>query len=141
MVSWNHVTSISLNIASAHLLFTSRSPVIHMLMFHHIPCISLLPVFPFFIFSSVQFSCSVVSDSLWPHELQHSRFPYSCFIMNIFIWPIFHCTYPLFSCIESSAKPSNDTRFQWLYLSIYSILYYIYFFNSLMDFPSCHVIS
>ena len=24
---------------------------------------------------SVQFSCSVVSDSLWPHELQHSRLP------------------------------------------------------------------
>ena len=26
-------------------------------------------------FSSVQFSCSVMSDSLWPHELQHSRPP------------------------------------------------------------------
>ena len=26
---------------------------------------------------SVQFSCSVVSDSLWPHELQHTRFPCS----------------------------------------------------------------
>ena len=25
--------------------------------------------------SSVQFSCSVVSDSLWPHELQHARPP------------------------------------------------------------------
>ena len=24
-------------------------------------------------FSSVQFSCSVVSDSLWPHEPQHAR--------------------------------------------------------------------
>ena len=27
------------------------------------------------IFSSVQFSGSVVSDSLWPHELQHTRLP------------------------------------------------------------------
>ena len=27
------------------------------------------------VFSSVQFSCSVVSDSLWPHELQHARPP------------------------------------------------------------------
>ena len=27
-------------------------------------------------FSSVQFSHSVVSDSLWPHELQHARPPY-----------------------------------------------------------------
>ena len=26
-------------------------------------------------FSSVQFSCLVVSDSLWPHELQHARPP------------------------------------------------------------------
>ena len=26
-------------------------------------------------FSSVQFSCSVVSDSLWPRELQHARPP------------------------------------------------------------------
>ena len=26
--------------------------------------------------SSVQFSCSVVSDSLWPHEAQHPRPPY-----------------------------------------------------------------
>ena len=25
--------------------------------------------------SSVQFSCSVMSDSLWPHELQHARLP------------------------------------------------------------------
>ena len=28
-----------------------------------------------FPFSSVQFSCSVVSDSLWPHESQHTRLP------------------------------------------------------------------
>ena len=27
------------------------------------------------IFSSVQLSCSVVSDSLWPHEWQHARHP------------------------------------------------------------------
>ena len=26
-------------------------------------------------FSSVQFSCSVMSDSLWPHGLQHIRLP------------------------------------------------------------------
>ena len=28
-----------------------------------------------FLFSSVQFSLSVLSDSLWPHELQHARPP------------------------------------------------------------------
>ena len=27
------------------------------------------------VFSSVQFSCSVVSNSLWPHEPQHARLP------------------------------------------------------------------
>ena len=27
------------------------------------------------IFSSVHFSCSVMSDSLWPHGLQHARLP------------------------------------------------------------------
>ena len=29
-----------------------------------------------FVISSVQFSCSVMSDSLWPHESQHTRPPY-----------------------------------------------------------------
>ena len=29
----------------------------------------------YYSFSSVQFSCSVVSDSLWSHELQHTRPP------------------------------------------------------------------
>ena len=32
-------------------------------------------VFPKLWDSSVQFSCSVVSDSLWPHESQHTRPP------------------------------------------------------------------
>ena len=31
--------------------------------------------FPVYLFSSVQFSHSVVSNSLWPHELQHARPP------------------------------------------------------------------
>ena len=30
---------------------------------------------PMLIFSSVQFSCSVVSDSLWPNKAQHARPP------------------------------------------------------------------
>ena len=28
-----------------------------------------------FIYNSVEFSCSVVSESLWPHWLQHARLP------------------------------------------------------------------
>ena len=35
-----------------------------------VPSKSLFPQF-----SLVQFSCSVVSDSLWPHGLQHARHP------------------------------------------------------------------
>ena len=31
--------------------------------------------FPIFVTDSVQFSCSVVSDSLPPHGLQHARLP------------------------------------------------------------------
>ena len=40
-------------------------------------CLSLplLDSASFLSFSSVQFSCSVVSDSLWPHGLQHTRLP------------------------------------------------------------------
>ena len=30
---------------------------------------------PSWVISSVQLSCSVMSDSLWPHELQHTRLP------------------------------------------------------------------
>ena len=51
--------------------------------FFHIEPLFLLPLFFFFFFffylafykQSVQFSCSVVSDSLWPHGLQHTRLP------------------------------------------------------------------
>ena len=40
---------------------------------HHHPPYSAL--FSLIIFSSIQFSCSVMSDSLRPHELQHARPP------------------------------------------------------------------
>ena len=41
-------------------------------------CILILYLLPFsweMLFSSVQFSLSVVSNSLWPHESQHARSP------------------------------------------------------------------
>ena len=73
-------------------------------------CFTIYLIYPYCLYfhclSSVQFSCPVVSNSLWPHELQHSRFPYSCFIMNIFIWSIFHCTYPQ-ECILISDGPHH----------------------------------
>ena len=41
----------------------------------YIPTVSHLPHLPIHPISSVQFSRSVVSDSLWPHEPQHARLP------------------------------------------------------------------
>ena len=42
-------------------------------IFPNMPNFDLLD--PFLNIQSVQFSCSVMSDSLWPHELQHARPP------------------------------------------------------------------
>ena len=42
-------------------------------IFPNMPNFDLLD--PFLNIQSVQFSCSVTSDSLWPHELQHARPP------------------------------------------------------------------
>ena len=48
-----------------------------MTIFNTVIFLILPPIFPSAIlkglFSSVQFSCSVVSDSLWPHKSQHAR--------------------------------------------------------------------
>ena len=59
-------------------------------------------------FSSVQFSRSVVSDSLWPHELQHTRPP---------------CPSPT-PRVHSDSRPSN----QWCHPAILS---------SVIPFSSC----
>ena len=59
-------------------------------------------------FSSVQFSRSVVSDSLWPHELQHSRPP---------------CPSPT-PGVHSDSRPSS----QWCHPAISS---------SVVPFSSC----
>ena len=59
-------------------------------------------------FSSVQFSCSVVSDSLWPHESQHARPP---------------CPSPA-PWVESNSRPSS----QWCHPVISS---------SVVPFSSC----
>ena len=59
-------------------------------------------------FSSVQFSCSVVSNSLWPHELQHARPP---------------CPSPA-PGVQSDSRPSS----QWCHPAISS---------SVVPFSSC----
>ena len=45
-----------------------------LISFHYLKCIFFL-FFSSEITASVQFSRSVVSDSLWPHGLQHARLP------------------------------------------------------------------
>ena len=62
-------------------------------------------------FSSVQFSCSVVSDSLRPHEPQHARppcpsptprvYPNSCPLSRWCHLTISSSVIPFFSCIQS----------------------------------------
>ena len=62
-------------------------------------------------FSSAQFSCSVMSNSLWPHRLQHARLPCpsptprSCSNSYPFSWwchPTISSSVVPFSCLQSS---------------------------------------
>ena len=57
--------------------------------------------------NSVQFSCSVVSDSLWPHELQHSRLPCPSSIPGVYSnsCPLSRWCHPT---ISSSAVPFSS---------------------------------
>ena len=71
-------------------------------------------------FSSVQFSHSVVSDSLWPHELQHARPPCtsptpgvhsnSCALSGNAIQP----SHPLSSPSPASNPSQHQSLFQWV---------------------------
>ena len=64
------------------------------------------------VLSSVQFSCSVVSDSLWRHGLQHTRIP---------------CPSPSQTCSNSSWS-LMDSSSQWRHPTILS---------SVVSFSSC----
>ena len=69
--------------------------------------------------SSVQFSSSVVSDSLWPHELQHARppcpsptpgiYPNSC-PLSRWCHPTISSSVVPFSCLQSFPTLGS---FQW----------------------------
>ena len=71
--SVHHVSSCMLSVAW-------KDPRVHLMpSFHYHQILNCLLIqrstFFFFAFSSVQFSHSVVSDSLRPHELQHASLP------------------------------------------------------------------
>ena len=75
--------------------------------FHYCACYLFTTFFSAY-FSSVQFSCSVVSDSLRPHELQHARPP---------------CPSP-----TPGVHPNSHTSSRWCYPAISS---------SVVPFSSC----
>ena len=68
----------------------------------------------------LQFSCSVMSDSLWPHELQHTRppclsptprvYPNSC-PLSWWCQPTISSSVALFSCPHLS---QHQSLFQWV---------------------------
>ena len=62
---WKHKNYYSL-LLFRHPIFIYSTLYKHVLYTYYVPATFL---------SSVQFSCSVVSDSLWPHEPQHTRPP------------------------------------------------------------------
>ena len=65
--------------------------------------------------NSVQFSCSVVSDSLWPHGLQHTRLP---------------CPSPTPRACSNSCPSS-----QWCHPTILSSVHLILFSSCPQSFP------
>ena len=77
-------------------------------------------------FSSVQFSCSVVSDSLWPHGLQHARPPCpspatracsnSCPLSQWCHRTVLSSVIPFSSCLQSFPT-SGSFKMSWLLAS------------------------
>ena len=73
--------------------------------------------------SSVQFSCSVVSDSLWPHGLQHARLPCpsptpgacsnSCLLSRWCHPTISSSVIPVSSCLQSFPASGSSPMSQF----------------------------
>ena len=71
---------------------------------------------------AVQFSCSVVSNSLWPHESQHARppcpsptpgvYPNSCLLSRWCHPTISSSVIPFSSCPQSSPAPGSSQMSQ-----------------------------
>ena len=78
---------------------------------------------------SVQFSCSVMSNSLWPHELQHTSLPCPSPPPGVFSksrsssqWchpAISSSVFPFSSCLQSFPAPGSFPRSQFLSMKIW----------------------
>ena len=71
--------------------------------------------------SSVQLSCSVVSDSLWPHGLQHARPPCPSPILRVYSnsCPLSQWCHPSSHPLSSPSPPTlnlsqHQSLFQWV---------------------------
>ena len=116
---------------------------------------------------SVQFSRSVMSDSLWPHGLQHARLPCpsptpracsdSCPLSRWCYPTISSSVVPFSSCPQSF---QHQDLFQWvssshqvakvlelqfqhciLYLCNFSVWYFLVFLISMLNFTLCSSIT
>ena len=75
----------------------------------------------FYLFSSVQFSHSVMSDSLRPHEMQHARHPCPSLTPRVYPHssPLSTSCYPTISPLSSSSPstfslPQHPGLFKWV---------------------------
>ena len=89
--------------------------------------------------SPVQFSCSVMSDSLQPHELQHAR-P-ACPSPTPRVVVAWWLQYPLFSDTTSTCLVHNPLKF-WRHLLFSQILLRFYQNNLTINLLSghCHLV-
>ena len=80
---------------------------------HHI-CVHIYIYIYVYIFSSVQFSRSVVSNSLWPHGLQHTRPPYLSPTPRVMHW-IGDAIQPIHPLLSPSPPALNLSQHQGLF--------------------------
>ena len=123
---WAAVYGVAQNWTQLKWLSSSSSTIKNNLLFQ----VSNNPAHFMFNTSSVQFSRSVLSDSLWPHGLQHTRPPCPSPIPWVYSnscpssqWchPIILSSVIPFSCLQvfpaSGSFPKSQTRLKWLRLS------------------------
>ena len=115
--------SVTVSIVSPSICHEVMGPDAMILVFW---LLSFKPAFPLSsfikrLFSSVQFSCSVVSDSLRPHESQHARLPVHHHLLEFTqihvhrVSDAIQPSHPLSSPSPPAPNPSpHQSLFQWV---------------------------